>query len=108
MATRREFLSQAGHRIRFVYLPKHSSWLNQIESISGINNRKALRRASFTSVAQLQTRILDFIDYLNRTMAKPFNWTYTGRPVASKSDDRPRTWLTLPFSMCAGKTGFVC
>ena len=92
MATRREFLSQARHRIRFVYLPKHSSWLNQIESIFGIINRKALRRASFTSVAELQTRILDFIDYLNRTMAKPFNWTYTGRPLASKSDDRPRTW----------------
>jgi transposase len=31
MTTRREFLSDIAHRIRFVYLPKHSSWLNQIE-----------------------------------------------------------------------------
>ena len=31
MATRLEFLSDLRHRIRFVYLPKHSSWLNQIE-----------------------------------------------------------------------------
>ena len=92
MATRREFLSCLEHRARFKYLPKHSSWLNQIESIFGIINRKALRRASFTSVAELQSRILKFIDYLNRTMAKPFHWTYTGQPVVSKSDARPRTW----------------
>jgi putative transposase len=34
MTTRREFLSDNSHRIRFVYLPKHSSWLNQIEIFS--------------------------------------------------------------------------
>lgn len=92
MASRREFLSDKSHRVRFVYLPKHSSWLNQIETIFGIMNRKALRRASFKSLAELQTRITAFIDYFNETMARPFNWTYTGRPVTASIDERPRTW----------------
>ena len=33
MKSRQEFLSDKSHRVRFVYLPKHSSWLNQIETI---------------------------------------------------------------------------
>jgi hypothetical protein len=40
-ATRKEFLSDTRHRIRFVCLPKHSSWLNQIEIIFGIIHRKS-------------------------------------------------------------------
>ncbi len=31
METRATFLSDSTHRIRFVYVPKHTSWLNQIE-----------------------------------------------------------------------------
>ncbi len=33
MATRQAFLCEGRHRIRFVYLPKHTSWLNQIEIV---------------------------------------------------------------------------
>jgi putative transposase len=43
--------------------------------------RKLLRRASFTSQTQLKERILEFIDYFNRTMAKPFKWTYQGKAL---------------------------
>ena len=43
--------------------------------------RKLLRRASFTSKAKLKKRILEFIDYFNRTMAKPFKWTYQGKAL---------------------------
>jgi len=45
--------------------------------------RKLLRRASFTSQADLKTKILDFIEYFSGTMAKPFKWTYTGKPLIS-------------------------
>jgi transposase len=81
VASRQAFLSESRHRIRFVYLPKHSSWLNQIEVIFGVIMRKVIRRGSFTSVADLRTKLLNFLTYFNRVFAKPFRWTYTGRPL---------------------------
>jgi transposase len=81
VASRQAFLWESSHRIRFVYLPKHSSWLNQIEVIFGVIMRKVIRRGSFTSVADLRTKLLNFIEYFNRVFAKPFRWTYTGRPL---------------------------
>jgi transposase len=81
VASRQKFLSDLCHRIRFVYTPKHSSWLNQIETIFGVIMRKVIRRGSFSSVEDLRTKLLNFIAYFNRVFAKPFNWTYTGRPL---------------------------
>ncbi len=81
VATRKAFLLDSSHRIRFVYVPKHTSWLNQIEIWFSILVRRVLKRGNFTSVADLRAKILAFIDYFNRTMAKPFKWTFTGRPL---------------------------
>ena len=81
MQTRAAFLSEGSHRIRFLYTPKHTSWLNQIELWFGILVRRLLKRGNFMSVADLRERILDFIAYFNKTMAKPFKWTYKGRPL---------------------------
>jgi transposase len=81
LPSRAAFLQDATHRIRFIYTPKHSSWLNQVEIWFSILVRRLLKRASFTSTEELRERILAFIDYFNRTMAKPFKWTYTGRAL---------------------------
>jgi transposase len=81
MKTRKAFLENTSHPIRFIYTPKHTSWLNQVEIWFSILVRKLLKRASFTSVDDLRQRILDFIDYFNKTMAKPFKWTYKGKPL---------------------------
>ena len=51
MQTRKAFLSNPSHRVRFVFLPKHTSWLNQIETVFGIIGRRAVRRGNFKSLA---------------------------------------------------------
>lgn len=83
MPRRRRFLESEAHRIRFVYTPRHCSWLNQVEIWFSILVRRLLRRASFASVEEMQARVLAFIAYFNRVLAKPFKWTYTGRPLAA-------------------------
>ncbi len=80
MATRAAFLSDASHRIQFVYVPKHTSWLNQVEIWFSILMRRVLKRGNFASVEELRARILAFITYFNTT-AKPFKWLHTGRPL---------------------------
>jgi hypothetical protein len=79
--SRKAFLVDASHRVRFVYTPKHTSWLNQVEIWFSVLQRKLIRRGVFRTADDLKDQILRFIGYYNETMAHPYQWTYAGRPL---------------------------
>ena len=79
--SRIRFLTDPSHRIRFIYTPKHCSWLNQIEIWFGIINRQLLKRKSYISVDKLVQSIRNYVDQYNRLFAHPFNWKYNTTPL---------------------------
>jgi transposase len=76
-----EFLDRPEHHHVFLHrTPTHASWLNQVELFFSILQRRLIRYGEFSSVDDLATKVIAFINDYNRR-ARPFRWTYDGRPL---------------------------
>jgi transposase len=82
---RKDVLADRSKRVVFHFTPSHASWLNQIEIWFSTLARKVLRRGDFSSVDDLQDKIIAFIEYYDAYLAKPYQWTYTGKPLAAEN-----------------------
>ncbi len=71
------FNQRHGNRFHFHFTPLHASWVNQVELWFGIYSRRVLRRASFSSIAQLKEKSKAFCQEWNEK-GKPFDWTFRG------------------------------
>lgn len=84
LKTRMLFLEDKTHRIRFLYTPKHCSWMNQIENWFGVLQRKVINHGQFLSVDQLENNIAAFITYYNQFLARPVDWKFKGEKYRAK------------------------
>jgi len=69
-------MSAAWPNARLVHLPLHASWLNQIEIVFSVIQRKVIKPADFADLAALQDRLERFEERYNAT-ARPFDWRFT-------------------------------
>lgn len=96
MVSRMEYLEreEAGQRIRFVFIPKHCSWLNPIEGwFSGLSKR-VLQMGSFVSTEDLANKILNYLDYFNQYLARTINWSKTTKEQIEKLVTQAKYYMT--------------
>ncbi len=70
-------------RITLHFTPTYASWLNQVEIWFNIFTKDVIRGGVWKSKGELIERIMHYIRKYNEEKAKPFAWTYTGKPLAA-------------------------
>jgi transposase len=74
-------MAAAWANARLVHLPVHASWLNQIEVVFSVIQRKVIRPADFADLAELADRLCRFEQRYNQT-ARPFDWRFTTKDLS--------------------------
>lgn len=69
-------MTNAYPNAKLIHLPVHASWLNQIEIYFSILQRKAMTPNDFATLPELARHLMDFGQHY-RTLARPFQWTFT-------------------------------
>jgi len=70
-------------RLTMHFTPTYSSWLNQVEIWFNIFARDVLRGGVWRSKQELVNQIMTYVKQYNELWAKPFKWTYTGKPLVA-------------------------
>jgi transposase len=68
-------------KIQLHFTPTYASWLNQIEIWFNILSKDVVKGGIWKSSKQMAEQIMEYIKTYNSTRAKPFEWTYTGKPL---------------------------
>ena len=68
-------------KVTLHFTPTYSSWLNQVEIWFNILTKDVIKGGIWTSSNQLADQLMEYIKTYNNTRAKPFQWTYTGKPL---------------------------
>lgn len=82
---------QRNKRVHLHFTPTSSSWLNLVERFFGVLTEKQLKRGVFTSVNELEQKIIEYIDTINENPT-PFVWTKSAEEILQKVN---RAWATL-------------
>jgi transposase len=84
---------------RLVHLPIHASWLNQIEIVFSVIQRKVVKPADFADLAALADRLGRFEEHYNAT-ARPFDWRFSRSDLVTmlKRLDAHRPQTDVPLA----------
>lgn len=82
--SRMDFLEIETHKIRFVFTPKHCSWINPIENWFAKLQKHVINNGNFNAVKELNQKIEKYIVFYNNCLLKPLKWKFKGFCKAEK------------------------
>lgn len=84
MKTRMQYLTNIEGKVRFVFTPKHCSWLNLIEVWFSQLAKRVLKTGNFKNIDDLVDKVIHYLNYYNEHLAKAFRWSAKTKKDAQK------------------------
>ena len=88
-----------------IHTPVHASWLNQVEIVFSVIQKKVLTPNDFPGLGTLSYTLLAFVNRYNRT-AQPFDWKFTSDDLTAllqriSQHEQPATAQQAPLAQAA-------